>query len=462
MNIQRDSAETGAGGAVVFAMARRLITFLFASALLALCGCSTTPPGQLSYFLPKASTEIKISQTLACTAAGDQLVQVVTVTPVTTYSGDANAPASFKPNSVDGPVSNADLAFEYMRDGRLAGVNITSVGQAGEVIKGVIAVAKVAGLVGAAAPAVPAIRGPVTPLAVCEVIARYSAKAGADEKKTEKEGDKKAVAAAPAKEKGQGGAAAKADEPKAESKPVYGPVTLTYAATIDYERNTNKTDNTAGQKIVFAKNSNGQYPGKFIEISPDANSSALHAVLKETMHGLTFQVHLVGTTDLPVPTWTYPSDNPSGSTQESSSAPQSHASLVLNKLAGVRLKVTGPNNNPKVLDQRPDFWEAIVPVPLTAETDRFSVPIPKAAMFGTRKFSLTLTDYGTISKISYGSTNVVSEGASAATAIASVLAAKPADPTEAELAKGFKDQADRVYQQNRAAVCLARPDDCEK
>lgn len=394
---------------------RPIYAVVFAIAAVGLSGCST-PAGNLTYYLPKAETVTKVTQTLACNAKGDTLVQVVTVSSATTYSSDFTAKVSITPRLVDGLLSNADIAFNFTNDGRLSGVNVKTIGQGGEVVKGILAVAKAAGVFAVAHEG-----KEFDAKLACEVIGRFSAKVAVDEGKTGGAVAPKAAAAA-------------ATPATAKAEP--GTVTLVYETKFDYERL-----NTASPPYVqIAESSTFAIPA-------DASSAQLFDALVEHIPGLGFQASVVEAEKLGIPVW---------------EGADTNTSIKLNRVANAIVQVTGLKGNLSKKAELATFWRGEVYVPLTLEKDLFNVPIPKAAVFGSRTFVLALTDYGSISKIQYASTNSVTETAVAAGAIGSAVAAKNTSPSVAAQVDAEKLDADLIYQQNRKATCLAKPESCSK
>ncbi len=144
-------------------------------AITMLTGCANgIPKGTLSYYLPKAETTLTVTQTLTCNAAGDALLQVVTVNPSTVYSSDTSRTKTITPRSISSSVSDADVSFTFTDDGRLSGVNTSTTGQGGAIVKNALAVAKVAGLVAAHVP--PAMNAKAT----CTAIGVLAPKTKAD------------------------------------------------------------------------------------------------------------------------------------------------------------------------------------------------------------------------------------------------------------------------------------------
>src|ERR1700722_14946030 len=183
---------------------RKMMSRFGLALALTVSGCATTPKGTTSYYFPKAETQISITQTLSCNAKGDTLHQVVTVSPSTTYSSDLTvAPAVFTPGSLDGTFSDTDIGFTFTDDGRLSGLNVTSAGQGGTIVKDIVSVAAAVGLVATAA------NGELyDPKEACKVVADYAGK--------------------PSDAKAADGAKDKKADPKADTAAAPPTVTLTY------------------------------------------------------------------------------------------------------------------------------------------------------------------------------------------------------------------------------------------
>lgn len=405
-------------------MQRTALALLLAAITLALNGCAT-PEGKLTYYLPKAETVIKVTQTLTCNAKGDSLVQVVDVSSATAYSSDLAAPVEIRPKSMDGIVANADIAFAFTNDGRLSGVNVTTVGQGGEVVKDILAVAKAAAVFGASAddPSFDVTKA-------CGIIAEYSAKPAADDKKPDAKDDKKPEAKDDKKKAGAANVAA-----AAASSPATGAVTLTYEGKLAYKRS------TVQGKLVDLADSNPQ------KIPISANSASLWFRLTKFIPGLEFNAYVVEAKKLPTPYW---------------SGADTTVTIQLNSVANAIVEVKGLKGNLSDEKALSTFWRGEVPVPLTSKADLVAIPIPSAAVFGTRKFSLALTDYGSISKLQYSATGGVTEAAGAFTAFGNAWAANGKAPSVAQQAEAAKADGDLIYQQQRKALCLAKPESCPK
>jgi hypothetical protein len=99
------------------------------------------------------------------------------------------------------------------------------------------------------------------------------------------------------------------------------------------------------------------------------------------------------------------------------------------------------------------LWETSVTVP---ETATWQAPVPRAALFGSRKFELSLSEAGRPLAIGYtgasGGSSAISAAAAAATAAADDSVLTEAAETKAE--------ADLIAQQQRLVRCRANPETC--
>jgi hypothetical protein len=113
-----------------------------AIAVLAIAGCSTLPDVTVSYFYPKAHTQLQVTQTLACSKDKKHVVPVLSfAAPVNSYLTDASQAGKIHIKDLGGALSDADITVVLTDDGRLKSINATSAGQAGAFIKDVIALA---------------------------------------------------------------------------------------------------------------------------------------------------------------------------------------------------------------------------------------------------------------------------------------------------------------------------------
>lgn len=84
----------------------------------------------------------------------------------------------------------------------------------------------------------------------------------------------------------------------------------------------------------------------------------------------------------------------------------------------------------------------------------YSLPIPKAALFGKQSFALTLSEAGAVTSVTYGK-NVGTAGA------LNALSALAGTQTAATEAADLKSQADLIAQQQRLVSCQTKPEQCK-
>lgn len=118
--------------------------------------------------------------------------------------------------------------------------------------------------------------------------------------------------------------------------------------------------------------------------------------------------------------------------------------LTLQKVGSLGISVQQDGGNRSVLTSR-------VLAPLD---ETYTLPIPKAALFGKQSFSLALSEAGAVTSIGYGRTSGV---AGALNALGALAATQTAAAEAAEL----KAQADLILQQQRLVTCLTKPDQCK-
>jgi hypothetical protein len=117
--------------------------------------------------------------------------------------------------------------------------------------------------------------------------------------------------------------------------------------------------------------------------------------------------------------------------------------LVLQKMATLDVTVTQGDGT---------AWKTNVLYP-TGFT--YSLPIPKAELFGTQSLVLSLAESGAITGITYGKTGGAAGALGAAQSIITSL------PSQASQTSQLKEQADLLAQQQRLWICRNRPLDCK-
>jgi hypothetical protein len=125
---------------------RSVFTVALAAASAALAGCGSMPHVTVSYYLPTASAEIKVTQTAACTA-GDIGVLTTAVDVAPSYSRDTTKGVkTFDLRRMGHGMTKADAAFTFYADGRLKTVNATGTGKATEGLKALISLLEATGI----------------------------------------------------------------------------------------------------------------------------------------------------------------------------------------------------------------------------------------------------------------------------------------------------------------------------
>jgi hypothetical protein len=122
------------------------------------------------------------------------------------------------------------------------------------------------------------------------------------------------------------------------------------------------------------------------------------------------------------------------------------AYLTLQEMGNVKIEVRNSDGVP--------IWNTVVVTPLK---QTYLLPIPRAALFGGQKFSLTLSEAGAITSVDYSKTVGTAGALNAATTITTAL--DPETPTAK--AAALKAQADVIAQQQRLVRCQTNPEKCQ-
>ena len=105
-------------------------------------------------------------------------------------------------------------------------------------------------------------------------------------------------------------------------------------------------------------------------------------------------------------------------------------------------------------DSGNDFWAGKV---LVAQIGTpYSVPIPKAAIFGKQEFAITIEESGVVSKIQYAKDT----GAAQGLAVAGSLLDEFEKDSASEKANAIKAEADLIAAQQRLIRCQTNPANC--
>jgi hypothetical protein len=108
----------------------------------------------------------------------------------------------------------------------------------------------------------------------------------------------------------------------------------------------------------------------------------------------------------------------------------------------------------KVDDKLNAIWNGAVTVPIKKGV--YCLQIPEAAIFGSQKFALQLSDAGAITSITYGK----GSGAAGALNAANSIATAVQPEADAARAADIKAQADIIAQQQRLMRCQTNPSTC--
>jgi hypothetical protein len=377
----------------------RIASGVVMTAALILAGCTSTPAGRITYFFPKAITQLTVIQTLSCDAKLTTLHQVLTVTPTTSYVSDPSNHYEIEPNALGGGGADKDLTLQFTEDGRLTGVNFVTAGQGGAILKDVLAIAKIA----VALASTPA-DASYDPQAACKVVSEEGVK--------EKD----------------------------------GPAVLTLKFLADFEYGELAGSTTLGIRAGRKDPATNQVVPFTNEIifRVDPASRTVYDKLGKHIPKLTFTANTQGTLEtMKAPVW--------------SDTPKAPNTLKLNRVGLVDLEVKGPVGDLKKADI---VWSGQIAVPLTrAEADFFYLPIPQAQLFGNQTFALSLSPAGSITKLQYASSGAA-QASGAAASLAGFVGELAAKPTPAEEAAKIKAEADLIYQQQRLALCIATPAAC--
>jgi hypothetical protein len=189
-------------------------------------------------------------------------------------------------------------------------------------------------------------------------------------------------------------------------------VTLNYQALIDYSKE-----------------------GR-VSLEPTADSKALYELIKGRLPVLQAQVE-------------YRSAPWAGvSFDQTAARKRDHVFVPLRKVRNAEVKLSASGQT---------IWTGNSIVPATGQAGSYSLPIPKAALFGKQSFALTINEAGAIETITYGKTT----GATAPVNVLGAAATAAAPETTAAKAAELKAESDLIVQQQRLARCRAKPDQCQ-
>jgi len=387
-----------------------------AVAAVTLSGCANIPDVTVNYYFPRAKTHVAATQTIGCSPKKDNehrnIRSVIAVTPTTTYSsdldwkdGDHPRQGHLRYRSFKGMFSDGDATVTLTQDGRLSGINATSSGQGGAVLKDLITLQGAVALM-ASNSNQPFVENDED--LACGEIDKFSAIPSADNAK---------------------GASI---------------VTLTYSINLTYELKTGTPPSITIDTLSSPEYGQGSacFPDK-IALVPDAASKPVYDALFS-------QIGREMCTTLTV--------DPSASNlavvnpiSPLTVDPAEATPLELNKVAMVAIIVSGHSGD--MLHKTP-AWIGSVAVPMR---ETYQVPIPSPAVFGKTAFGISLSEYGSITSLHYGQTNGAPDATDAMGQLAKAFKAE----TAADKATEFRGQADLIAQQQRYIGCQVSPTTCK-
>lgn len=395
------------------------LRYLLAVALV--CGlvsaCASVPDVTISYYFPRAQTEIAVTQTIGCNDKVPNkhrsIRSVISVASTTSVSSDVDwlnkdgkpRQGHFHYKALSGAFNDSDATVTLTADGRLSGINATTAGQGGTALKNLVTAAGVIAAFGAPTPSGAFV--PTDEDRACDEVDRFSVL--------------QAVGSA-------------------AGKPAPSFVTLTYTATFGYDVATDGSPAFIVDQVVSP--GYGQFSGRQtgLVLIPDAVSKppydALHTILADRL--VTRLVVRSDGTSLRYLDAVPPKDDLKG------------AFLELSRVALINVAVTGRVAD---LTQDSQIWTSFIPAPTHAI---YQIPIPKTDMLGKTAFGVALSDYGSITSLHYGSNTAALDVTDAFAALA-----KAAQPeSDADRAKELQGKADLMAQQQRLIRCQLAPTQC--
>jgi hypothetical protein len=168
-----------------------------------------------------------------------------------------------------------------------------------------------------------------------------------------------------------------------------------------------------------------------IAVNPTPGSAELYAALKAQLPVIQIQVSK--------PTVLTAGARPIGSVDAGA------VSLTLQETSSAKVVV---------LAQGQAIFSGNIIVPLAST---YTLPIPKAALFGKQSFAVAISEAGAVTSVEYGKQT----GASGPLNVLTAAATAAAPTSTATQAADVKAQADLIAQQQRLARCQAQPDKCQ-
>jgi hypothetical protein len=402
-----------------------------ALAAIAMAGCASIPPVTARYYLPKAETQITVTQTLGCTADSSSLVVASSVADQTAYSADTAAAQQLPFQKLGGTFVNADAALSFSSDGQLLGINGTSTGEGATIVKNAVTLSEaVAPMLATGAPLTGRTIAP-PPKTLNEACAKIASFAAS---------------------KPSGGKQPTTDSQSGQTQEP-ATVTLSYSLLIAYKNGdcpTGSPIKDANSCLSVVRSASDLGSGDSLKFTPTPDSKgafqALHSVD-------TLADHL-----LPVLNFESQAQLIKPAADVDAGNVVSEPYLTLNKIATLNLTVTvlSSDFDPTEGEQSAPLWTGAVRIPVTNPRDVYQLPLPAPALFGSENFALSLANDGSIAKLEYGNANGTGDLLTALTAVA-----QSQQPTsDQQKAAAVQSQADLIYEQQRLVACQINPKTC--
>jgi hypothetical protein len=323
-------------------------------------GCTSTPAVKATYYLPRAVTQIQVTQTFLCplTPTSNDLTVTAAVTATTSYVADYGQPEQSVDFGAYGNfLADTDLSVTRSADKRLLGVNSTSAGEGSTILQDVIALGTaIAGAAAANTGKGPGAQG-VSSNACTVVRSHYT-------------GDPK-------------------------NPPT---LSLTYSASILYGDPVNKAATKLAPstlQLAIDPATTPTVPSGQVDWLPAVNlkgdpasaplAEALKGSLPSSPDPFTFQLKV---------TDAYGPANDVVWADAAKSTGGSGGRLTLNRVFNADLELSGPLFLATGVEQSP-LWRSAVAVPIH---DTYQLPLPTPQPFGKTAFTLTLNRRGSSHK----------------------------------------------------------------
>ena len=351
-------------------------------------GCARTPNVKVGYYLSESVVSAEVTRAVTCDNDKNPIVASSFLSTVS-HGADRSAFESIPLDELDGFLSNSKLTFEFFEDGRLQGINATSVGRGQNFIKSVAGLAASLGARTLSADTPPA--------------APQGARPGSEE--NDKPPNVKLCEYIERTVKGK-------------SKVL----TLKFGGVLELEGCTGCCVNSL---LLEAKHESKVHVDYLKE--EGVNLGTIRVSARPIEDGNEERV-VVG--------------NAGGDA----------VTVAVRDPASVRVEVTIEDGTFKGTE---DSWSGSVLVAQCGK--RYSIPVPRSALFGEQAFKLVIAESGAVTRLGYnkdtGAAHVVGIGQDVFDVLGRSAAAK------AQTA-AMKAEADRIAAQQRLVRCRADPENC--